>query len=66
MDEKLLERIRQLPRGDLESFAVRAALYIRTRHHDTDKGQFFNAALFGFLLGATVAASGFLVGVGLG
>lgn len=66
MDDKLLDRIRQLPRSELESFAVRAALHIRTRLEQRDEGQFFNAALFGFLLGAIVASSGFLLGVGLG
>lgn len=66
MEEKVFERIRQLPRPDLESFAIRAALHIRMNRQESDSGQFFNAALFGFLLGAVVASSGFLLGVGLG
>lgn len=65
MEENLFDRIRRLPRPDLESFAVRAALHIRTNREDRDNGHFFNAALFGFLLGAIVASSGFLVGIGL-
>lgn len=66
MDETILEKIRHLPRPDLESFAVRAALHIRMKREEADSGHFFNAALFGFLLGAIVASSGFLLGVGLG
>lgn len=66
MDEGMLERIRQLPRHDLELFAVRAALHIHTHREEADSGDFFTAALFGFLLGAAVAASGFLLGVRLG
>ena len=65
MDETILQRIRGLPRPDLESFAVRAALHIRLTREESASGQFFNAALFGFLLGAIVASSGFLLGVGL-
>ena len=65
MDENLAERIRRLPRPDLESFAVRAALHVRVNRHETESRDFFNAALFGFLLGAIVASSGFLLGVGL-
>ena len=66
MDETVFERIRQLPRQDLESFAVRAALHIRRSREEADPGHFFTATLFGFLLGAIVAFSGFLFGVGLG
>lgn len=66
MDETVLERIRQLPRTDLESFAVRAALHIRHRREEADSRYFFSATVFGFLLGATVASSGFLLGIRLG
>lgn len=66
MDEKISERIRQLPRPDLESFALRAALHIRMGQEEAEPGHFFNATLFGFLLGAIVASSGFLLGIGLG
>jgi hypothetical protein len=66
MDETVFERIRQLPRADLESFAVRAVLHIRQRREGADPGLFFNATLFSFLLGAMVASSGFLLGLGLG
>lgn len=66
MEETILERIRRLSRPDLESFAVRAALHIRSTREESEPGHFFNAALFGFLLGAVVASSGFLLGVGLG
>lgn len=66
MDNIVFDRIRQLPRSDLESFAVRAALHIRMGHKEHEQGQFFNAALLGFLVGAIVASSGFLLGVGLG
>ena len=65
MDEESLEKIRHLPRPDLESFAVRAVLHIHSSREETDSRLFFNAALFGFLLGAVVAFSGFLLGVGL-
>lgn len=66
MDETLQQKIRQLPRPDLESFAVRAALHIRTHHKESETAHFFNAAMFGFLLGVIVATSGFLFGVSLG
>ena len=66
MDDRFFDKIRQLSRPDLESFAVRAALHIRTNRNEAESGQFFNAPLFGFLLGAIVASSGFLLGVGLG
>ena len=66
MDKTISERIRQLPRSDLESFAVRAALHIRMGEAQAEPGHFFNATLFGFLPGAVVASSGFLLGVGLG
>jgi hypothetical protein len=66
MDETVFERIRELPRADLESFALRAALHIRQGREDADPAYVFSATLFGFLLGAIVASSGFLLGVGLG
>lgn len=66
MEQKVFDRIRQLPRHDLESFAVRAALHIRASRQHPDSGHFFNAAMLGFLLGAVVASSGFLLGAGLG
>lgn len=64
MQERLFKSIRQLPRAELESFAIRAAFYISSQHADADSGRLFSAVLVGFLLGALVASSGFLLGAG--
>lgn len=66
MQERLFERIRRLPRNELEAFAIRAAAYIRSQREDNDPSRFFLAILAGFLLGALVASSGFLLGAGFG
>ena len=58
--------IRHLPREELEDFAIRAALQINRQRNEASKGDYFVAMLVGFLLGALVAASGFLVGAGIG
>ena len=65
MQERLFESIRQLPRSELESFAIRAASYIRSQQEDVHSERLFTAVLIGFLLGALVASSGFLLGAGL-
>lgn len=66
MDDTAFEAIRQLPRNELEAFAIRAALHIRKGRREFDAGRDFSAVLMGFLLGATVAAAGFLAGASLG
>lgn len=55
-----------MPREDLETFAVRALLQLRQNRGEIEAGNMFLAMLMGFLLGAMVAASGFLLGLGLG
>ncbi len=65
MTESALEAVRLMPRDELENFAVRAALQLRRNRGEIEAGNLFLAVLIGFLLGAVVAASGFLVGLGL-
>lgn len=66
MSENAVETIRLMPREDLETFAVRALLQLRQNRGEIEAGNMFLAMLMGFLLGAMVAASGFLLGLGLG
>lgn len=66
MEQRALDDIRLLPRGDLEAFAIRAALHIRHARHELEAGRLFLVALTGFLLGALVASAGFLLGANLG
>ena len=65
MTESALETVRHLPREALESFAIRAAMQLRRHRVETEAGNLFLAVLIGFLLGAIVATSGFLLGLGL-
>lgn len=65
MEDRLLLAIRELPRDELEVVAFRAALRARLAHKEVETGRFFLAVLSGFLLGALVSASGFLLGAGL-
>jgi hypothetical protein len=66
MEERAVETIRHLPRGDLEAFALRAVAYMRQNQKDVENSHFFSAVLMGFLLGALVASAAFLVGASLG
>lgn len=66
MEERAYEAIRRLPRGQLEAFAVRALLTLHEHRRDRDSSRVFVVALTGFLLGALVAAAGFLLGTSLG
>lgn len=65
MTESALETVRLMPRDELETFAVHAATQLRRNRGEIEAGNLFLAALLGFLLGAIVAASGFLLGLGL-
>lgn len=66
MEERALDDIRLLPRGDLEALAIRAALQVRQTRNELESGRLFLVALTGFLLGALVATAGFLLGTNLG
>ena len=66
MEERPFERIRLLPRSELEVFALRALVHIRDSQRDQQAGHFFSAVLAGFLLGALVASAAFLLGSSLG
>lgn len=66
MEERAFETIRLLPRRELETFAVRAAMRMRDAHKEAESGRFFSAMLMGFLLGALVASAAFLLGASLG
>jgi hypothetical protein len=65
MKENAFETIRLMPRDELETFAVRAALQLRNDRWAVESENAFLTILIGFLLGAIVAASGFLLGAGL-
>jgi hypothetical protein len=66
MEERAVNTIRLLPRGDLEAFAIRAASHIRVNRMELEASRYFLAVLTGFLLGVLVATTGFLVGASLG
>ena len=66
MEERALDAIRLMPRDELESFAFRVALQLRSDRGVIEAENAFLTILIGFLLGAIVAASGFLLGLGLG
>lgn len=66
MKESGFDAIRLMPREELETFAVRAALQLRSDRGVIQAENAFLTVLIGFLLGAIVAASGFLLGLGLG
>jgi hypothetical protein len=65
MTDSTLEALRLMARDELESFAVRAALQLRRNRGEIEASNLFLAVLIGFLLGAIVAGSGFLLGLGL-
>jgi hypothetical protein len=66
MTEKALEAIRLMPRHELEVIATRAVLQIRRDRYEIEASNTVLSGLIGFLLGAIVAASGLLLGLGLG
>jgi len=65
MRENVLDAVRIMTRDQLEALAVYAALQLRGNRKEIESGNVFLAVLIGFLLGAIVAASGFLLGLGL-
>jgi hypothetical protein len=65
MRESPFEAVRLMPRDELERFALRAAVQLRSHRDEIEAGNVFLAILTGFLLGAIVAAAGFLLGLGL-
>lgn len=62
MSEQVFERIRDLPRQHLEEFAIRAAMQMKLNRSEAGRGHYFAAIVTGFLLGALVAATGFMGG----
>lgn len=66
MKESGFDAIRLMPREELETLAVRAALQLRSDRGVIQAENAFLTVLISFLLGAIVAASGFLLGLGLG
>ena len=66
MEHSALNTLRMMSRDELESFAVRAALQLRSDRGEIEAANAFIAVLTGFLLGAIVAALGFAAGFGLG
>lgn len=57
--------LRRMSRDQLEEFAIRALLRLRSERQEVLTGNLFVAVLIGFLLGTIVAASGFFLGLGL-
>lgn len=66
MDDRTFDSIRMMPREDLESFVLRAAVHLRESRKELESGRLFSALLMGFVLGAVVAAVGFVAGSSLG
>ena len=66
MDNPTFEKIRDLSRDNLEDLAIRAIIQIRQDKQDRAGSAMFMAVLSGFMLGALVAASGFLTGLAFG
>ena len=66
MEESALAAVRLMPREQLEALAARAALQVYCNRQEIEAGNAFLGLLFGFLMGVIVAASGFLLGLGLG
>lgn len=66
MEDRVCEAIRRLPRGDLETFAIRAAFHARKMRKENVSGHIFLAAITGLLFGAVIGVTGFLLGSGLG
>ena len=65
MKETAINILRLMPREELERFAIRAATQVHSDRNEIEAGNVFIAILIGFLLGAIVAASGFILGLGL-
>ena len=66
MEERTFEAIRHLRREELEVFAIRTAMQMHKSHKEVEASRFFVAVVTGFLAGALVSASGFLLGAGFG
>lgn len=64
MQERFYETITRLPRNELDSAADQAASDVSSQSETVDSGRLFTLVLVGFLLGALVASSGFLLGAG--
>lgn len=64
MQERLYETITRLPRNELDRAADQAASDVSSQSETVDSGRLFTLILVGFLLGALVASSGFLLGAG--
>lgn len=65
MSNHTFEKVRDLSRENLEDLAMRAIIQIRQDKQDRAGHATFVAVLSGFMLGALVAASGFLTGLAL-
>ena len=63
MSNHTFEKVRDLSRENLEDLAIRAIIQIRQDKQDRAGHATFVAVLSGFMLGALVAASGFLTGL---
>lgn len=65
MHEQGFSNVRELSRENLEDLAVRAVLQLQADRRDAAPNSYFMAVLSGFMIGALVAAAGFLLGSGL-
>lgn len=65
MDERAFDKVRLLPRYEPEIFAQRAVLRFQRDTSELEAARLFVAALIAFLIGALVAAAGFLAGFSL-
>jgi hypothetical protein len=66
MSDGVFKTINAMPRDELETFAMRAAEQLRSNRGEIEAASLFLSMLVAFLTGAIVAASGLLLGIGLG
>ena len=65
MSNRTFDKVRDLSRENLEDLAIRAIIQSRQDKQDRAGHATFVAVLSGFMLGALVAASGFVTGLAL-
>jgi hypothetical protein len=66
MRDGVFETINAMPRDELETFAMRATQQLHINRGEIQAANLFLSMLVAFLTGAIVAASGLLLGFGLG
>ncbi|MFT3988544.1 hypothetical protein [Aestuariivirga sp.] len=57
--------VQDLPRAQLEEFAIRAAMEARALRASERPNRFFHVLMTGFIIGAALAGAGFLTGAAI-